>query len=222
MLHTMGKPSIFLIMTVIFFSCKSEDGEKKSKYEVVQLSQTVTENHTSSRIATKNGESTDLDTITLYESRIDDINLPFPRQEMLTQLQESFEGLTVTKERGQQDGPDFPLYSLKDGDEEILFFGMDWEDTLKLNTVYVKQPLVKDEYGLIVGDGYQKIKDSRNGEVKTVTDFHQHTYAYVEGSNIKYVISGDVYLPDTVDFENLKFTEEQIKDWTIEYLIWRE
>lgn len=98
---------------------------------------------------------------------------------------------------------------------------MDWEDTLKLNEIYIKVPVIKDQYGLKVGDGYQKIKNLRHAGLKTYTDYHQHTYAFFKTSNILYEISGDVFLPDTIDFDDLKLTEEQMKDWTIEYIIWR-
>ena len=159
------------------------------------------------------------DSIVLYEDRIKSIALPFGRREMLPELKKEFKGLTITKETGQQDGPDFPLYSFKEGKNEICFFAMDWEDTLKLNEVYIKQPLIKDQYGLKVGDDYQKIKRLRNGNAKTYTDLHQHTFVYFENSKIMYEISGSVYLQDT---DNLEFTEEQIKDWTIDYILWRE
>lgn len=41
---------------------------------------------------------------------------------MLTDLQNAFKGWTVTKEVGQQDGPDFPLYSIKTGNNESAFW----------------------------------------------------------------------------------------------------
>ncbi|NMM48919.1 DUF1131 family protein [Marinigracilibium pacificum] len=158
----------------------------------------------------------------LYENSIFGLVIPFKRTEMINSIRKAFDGYEITKEMGQQDGPDFPLYSVKKGDNEILFFAMDWEDTLKLNEIFIKSPYVIDEYGLKVGDGYQDIKSKRTDSIKTFTNYHQHTYAYTENSNIMYEISGDVYLPDTVDFENLKFNEEQIKDWKIEYIIWRK
>jgi hypothetical protein len=141
---------------------------------------------------------------------------------MLSDLKINFKGFTVTKEIGQQDGPDFPLYSIKDENGQICFFAMDSEDTLKLTEVYIKTPLIKDQYGLRVGDYYQKIKSMRHDNAMTSTDLHQHTFVYFDNSKIQYEISGDINLPDTVDFDNLNFTEEQIGDWIIERLIWRE
>src|SRR5688500_9152166 len=64
------------------------------------------------------------DTIILYEDRIETIRLPFEKKEMLAELKNEFAGMTVTKEMGQQDGPDFPLYSVNAGDNDICFFAM--------------------------------------------------------------------------------------------------
>jgi hypothetical protein len=218
MLHAM-KRVVPLIFTVVIFSCGTGSTNKP---ETIDLSKNADSSITESVDNDNTNRQVRTDTIILYENRIDRITLPFRKVEMLTELKKEFAGFTVTKEIGQQDGPDFPLYSIKERDNEICFFGMDSEDTLKLNEVYIKQAIVKDQYGLKVGDGYQKIKTVRSKNTKTYTDLHQHTFVYFDNSNIMYEISGSVFLPDTVDFENLKFTEEQIKDWTIEYLIWRE
>ena len=162
------------------------------------------------------------DTIVLHEKSLNGILLPFPRKEMITLLQEKFSGFTVTKETGQQDGPDYLFYSVMDKDTGICSFTMDAEDTLKLDRIYIEHPTIKDQYGLKVGDDYSKIKSLRKNTAKTYTNpHHQHTFVYFDNSNIMYEISGDVFLPDTVDLENLSFTEEQIKDWTIDYVIWQ-
>ena len=162
------------------------------------------------------------DSITIYEDRIGNIPLPFPKREMLDELKQSFKTFTIVKEMGQQDGPDFPLYALKRGDKELGYFSMDYEDSLKLNEVYIQDAMAKDEYGLRVGDGYQKIKKLRGGEIKTYTNYHQHTFAYIENSHIFYEIFGDALIDDTIDVEEIEFTEAQLKDWKIEYIIWRE
>jgi hypothetical protein len=97
------------------------------------------------------------DSLVLYERGINNLTLPLERREVLPDLRNAFVGLTVTKEIRQRDGPDFLLYSINDEIGEICFFAMDSEDTLKLREVHIKTPLVKDQYGLRVGDGYQKI-----------------------------------------------------------------
>jgi hypothetical protein len=141
---------------------------------------------------------------------------------VLADLTKEFTTLKVTKETGQQDGPDFPLYSIHDSRKtQICFFAMDPEDTLQLNEVYIRDRSISDQFGLRVGDDYRKIKKLRKQNAQNYTDLHQHTFVYFDNSKIMYEITGSVFLPDSVDFDNLKFTEEQIKDWKIEYLIWR-
>jgi hypothetical protein len=66
------------------------------------------------------------------------------------------------------------------------------------------------------------IKRLRHDNAMTYTNLHRHTFVYFDNSNIEYEISGDTILPDTVDFDNVMFTEAQIKDWVIERLILRE
>lgn len=163
-----------------------------------------------------------VDTIRIGETNIQGINLPLARKDLINELRLAFKNYIVTKEIGQQDGPDFPLYSIKIDKNEVLFFAMDSEDTLKLNEIFIKSPTVIDQYGLKIGDSYQEIKEKRKGTIKSYTDYHQHTYVYLDSSNILYEIFGNITLPDTVDFDNLHFTEDQIKDWTIQHLIWRE
>lgn len=158
----------------------------------------------------------------LNENSIYGLAIPFGHLEMIDQIKKSFSGYEVTKELGQQDGPDFPLYSVKKSNNNVLFFSMDWEDTLKLREIIIKGPEIVDEYGLRVGDGFKDIKSKRKKPIKTSTDFHQRTFAYTDSSNIMYEISGNVFMSDTVDLENLKFTEEEMEDWTIDLIIWRK
>ncbi|MTI30863.1 DUF1131 family protein [Xanthovirga aplysinae] len=205
-----------LITSSILFACGVEQKKDNKKIPAEKSLSKTTE------IEDEDSTEALLDSITIYENRINEIPLPFPRKEMLEKLKKSFIQLGVTKEIGQQDGPDFPLYSLKNGETEICFFAMDWEDTLNLNKIYIKDALIKDEYGLKVGDSYQKIKKLRKGEIKTYTDYHLHTVAYFDNSNLSYEISGEASIPDTIDIKNLKLTEKQLKDWTIEYIIWRK
>jgi hypothetical protein len=207
---------VLLSLTILIFSCGTNSTRGTEPLVIVDSAVADPANEV------ERTRQSYTDTIILHEDKINSIQLPFEKKEMLTHLKNAFNELSVAKEIGEQDGPDFSLYSLNDNGSELCFFGMDWEDTLKLNEIYVKQPIIKDQYGLKVGDSYQKIKKVRGTDVKTFTNYHQHTYAYFETSHIMYEISGDVFLPDTVDHENLKFTEDQMKDWTIEYVIWKQ
>jgi hypothetical protein len=157
----------------------------------------------------------------LYEDSLHTIALPFQRQEMLPVLKEQLQPYTITKGIGQQDGPDFPYYAVNKNKENLLFFSMDSDDTLKLDKVIIHSPLIADVYGLKVGDDYKNIAKKRKGEFKQYTDYHHHTYLYQKHSKIVYEISGHLSLPDTADTKNLQFTEDQLKDWKIEYVIWQ-
>jgi hypothetical protein len=78
----------------------------------------------------------------------------------------------VSKETGQQNVPDFPLYSVKREQREILFFSMDSEDIFLLNNIYIKDTLIRDVYGLKVGDSYNTIVNKRGKEFKNYTNYH--------------------------------------------------
>jgi len=159
----------------------------------------------------------------LREASINGIPLPVNRSSVLSEIKRAFEGFNITREKGQQDGPDFPMYLLSTDSVEILYFAMTPEDSLKLTDIQVTSPLIQDEYGLKVGDGFKDIQDKRKGTPKIYTYFsHQHVWVYYDSSNIYYEINGQAYIPDTVDINNFQFTEEQIKDWKIIRLIWRE
>lgn len=165
-------------------------------------------------------KSLNADTIILYEDRIKGIGLPFDKRDMLEDLKEQFDGYTIVREMGQQDGPDFPLYTMSDKGQAVCFFELDFEDTLKLNRIVVRKPIIKDQYGIKVGDNFQKIKKLREGDIKLYTNYHQHTYASLDSSRIKYQIDGYISLPDSVDIVDLKLTDDQVKDWIVEYIIW--
>lgn len=157
----------------------------------------------------------------LTENSIGEIGLPFDKSVTVKSLQKAFPNFEISKEIGEQDGPDFPLYDVKNDDATVLFFAMNPESTNELDYVLIKSPIVQDKYGLRVGDSYQKIKELR-GQVEHYTDYHQHTYVYATNSNIRYEINGDVTLSADTDFENIKLTEEQIRDFKITQILWRQ
>lgn len=47
-------------------------------------------------------------------------------------------------------------------------------------------------------------------------------YGYFEGSNIYYEIDGQATLPDTIDVDSFQFREEQVMDWEIIRIVWRD
>jgi len=158
----------------------------------------------------------------LTENSIADIPLPFPRKEMLNKVTNAFQNYQVTKEVGQQDGPDFPVYLVKYQEETVLFFAMNWEDTLKLDAVYIESPVVIDEYGLTVGRSLDNIKELRKGKLKTQEDYHNHTYMQVEDSHIIYELTRDESSPDTPDVNKTLEVVRQNASWEIAKIIWRQ
>ena len=166
-------------------------------------------------------EKGDAAQIILTDSSIADIPLPFPREEMLPRLESAFEGYTVTKEIGQQDGPDFPLYEVMDGEETIMFFAMHWEDTFRLEAVHVQSSVVVDEYGNSVGDGLEGIWSVCRDELRSQRDYHGRVYAQCAGMRLLYQLEYDQNLPDTAAAGMFVIPEEEVSNWTITEIQWR-
>ncbi|MDB5258699.1 MAG: hypothetical protein JWM14_3394 [Chitinophagaceae bacterium] len=207
----MKKHFLPIIIFLLLSSCTQEDKPRS-----------VLTEHSDSIVLPKKPTEIFPDLI-LYEDSLNSIGLPLEKQEMLGLLKERLKPYTVKKEIGQQDGPDFPLYSVIKNKEELLFFAMNSEDTLHLDELYIKSPLVTDIYGLRVGDDYDSIIKKRKRNFKQYTNHHHHTYLYQDNSNISYEISGNgnESLPGDEDLENIQFTEAVLKNWKIEYVIWR-
>lgn len=199
----------FLFLVIVALSCSEKKGSETEVSEVQNESTT--------------GIEKEFYDLVLYEDSLNDIKIPFDNNKnLLDNLQSKLSPYSVKKETGQQDGPDFPLYTVQKENKEVLFFSMNPEDTFKLDDILIKSSLVKDMYGLKVGDSYSEIKNRRKGNLKNYTDLHQHTFIYTDNSNIMYEIIGDLNLPADTDLDNIKLTEEQIKDWKIENIVWRK
>lgn len=204
---------IFLL-TLILGGCK---GAETYKNPIASASIAESKSDTPGVTA----DPTVVDILVISENSLGEISLPFLQQDMLAPLMKAFDRYSVTKEIGQQDGPDFSLYSIRKGELELAYFEMDWENALELNAVYVKDPFIKDQYGLAVGDSFEQIQALRGGLIKTRTNFHEHTYAYLDGSNIIYEIDGDATMPTITDREEPTYTNEQLIGWRIQQIIWR-
>ena len=151
--------------------------------------------------------------IRISENEVSGIDLPLPKKEMLPELMESFKGFTVHKALGQFEYGAALVYEMKYEDQNIALFEMDMQDTLKLNNLYLRKYVI-DEYGVMVGEPFQKLKALRGENIKHYTDFHQHTYVIVPNSNIMYKIFGD--FPDNIDLSDISLTENDIADWKVE------
>ncbi|MCH8329936.1 MAG: hypothetical protein IH946_00910, partial [Bacteroidetes bacterium] len=97
----------------------------------------------------------------------------------------------VSRETGTQDGPDFPMVLVKDGETELFYFAMDHDDDGILNEVVIMDENVKDVYGLRIGDSYGDIKKRRSGIPVQFVDEHFHTFLFYENSKIMYEVSGE-------------------------------
>ncbi|WP_149303806.1 hypothetical protein [Pareuzebyella sediminis] len=171
--------------------------------------------------STTNETPTTQGKLLLFEDHIGTIPLPFPRKNMLSDLREAFRPLTVTKEIGQQDGPDFPLYSIRNGSKEVAYFSMDFEDTLALVELRINSEWIADEYGLSVGDKFSKIKKQRKDKLNTYSDEHGHTYVSIKNSQIGYEIS-DTAPPANAPDDALDQVSHNIREnWEITTVIWR-
>jgi len=159
--------------------------------------------------------------VVLSESKINDIDLPFPLKDMTYDLKSLFYDCSITKEIGKQDGPDFPLYSIKCADNEIGFFAMHDTDTLTLNNIYIKDSIIQDQYAIRVGDDFSKIKDKRGTGKIGFDPYHFHMYYYFENSKISYELTGELKGFDADNAVDIVIEEKDISDWKIEYIIWR-
>lgn len=198
----MNKPTYLVVCVLFVWSCLGRT-DQSGKDKIQEGSSNINQS----------------DILLITENGLEDIKLPFLRKEMLPELRASLKSFNVSKELGEFEYGRAPIYTIRHNEEGIGFFEMDSEDTLKLNNLYLSN-YVTDMYGLTIGDGYDKLKAVRGDSIKHYTDFHQHTYVIVESSNIMYEIFGE--WPKNVDLTDLSFTEDQIKNWTIEQIIWRE
>jgi len=131
-------------------------------------------------------DETDQPEIVLREDSIDKFSLPFLEKKMFNELALFYKRFVVKEEIGMQDGPGFPLISLYDNNNEVLFFKFDPENSLLLEKIIASNPIVRDEYGLQVGLTVSDIIKIRAVDFRIITDTHQHTYLKNKNSKISY------------------------------------
>ena len=132
----------------------------------------------------------------------------------LAELKRLFPAYSVKSGIGEQDGPDYRYYEVSDSSDVVFHIKAQDDDPKKIDILYVQSPLVTDKYGLKIGMTYEDIKRLRPA-LTHKTDYHFHTYMMHPDENIRYEISGDFEGPDKTDF-----SENEIRDWTIERLLW--
>ncbi len=160
--------------------------------------------------------------IELKENNINGVDLPLNREMSLDQLVAAFKGYQVTKEIGMQDGPDFPLYSVKSNDQEILFFKLNDEDTLKLDQIIVKTDTVQDEYGIRVGMTYADVRSRRGEEFELFVGDHWHTYMTYENSNVYYDVIANIDETDSEVMGTTLTKDQVLAEGKVKYLYWSD
>ncbi|WP_271785027.1 DUF1131 family protein [Aquimarina algiphila] len=163
--------------------------------------------------------------IVIFENRIDTFPIPFQEKDILMGLKSYYKSYNVEAKIGQQDGPNFPYIDIvKNDGNSVMFFSFDYENKNKLDEIRILDSIAADQYGIRVGDSYQKIVEKRKGDFKNSTDYHQHTYLYAENSNIYYELTGDITITEDMleNLEELELSEEQLQKCKVEYIIWRK
>lgn len=84
-----------------------------------------------------------------------------------------------------------------------------------LKSLKIISDKIKDRYGVQTGMSFAMAKPLRP-KIKIQTGTHFHTYAYVEGSNIKYELCCNQIGPD-----KMNWSIEEVKDWKIKSLNWQ-
>ena len=194
-------------MTLIFLSCQ-------------QTSSSDTKSHNDSS-EIKEFELTE---IKLTETKFGDLELDKLKESNIpTEIQSKFPDFQVVKKVGQQDGPDYNYYEVTHSGQEIFFISMDSYDTSLVQDLWTDNRLIKDEYGIKVGQKIETALEKRP-TLKFHSDLHYNIYATDINSKIEYRLTGDFKpLSDTAFVTKDYLVEKwQTVGMTIEYLIWRK
>ena len=219
------------ILVLFIFSCDGEKNSELSSENEVSVSKDSTDTPVQKTENEEVDKTSELNTITesqkltgkviLSENNIGGLKLPFPKKEVLQELKTIFNNCSVTKEVGMQDGPDFPLYTIKCDEKRIAFMSMNYEDTLSLDDIYIQDSIIADEYGLKVGDEISKIHEIRDTGKIAFDPYHFHMYYSYPNSKIHYELKGELSTPETDITPDIVIEEKDIKNWKIKNIIWR-
>jgi hypothetical protein len=148
--------------------------------------------------------------------------LPLPSKDSITtkRMRIFFPKYTVKQKIGEQDGPDFTYYRIERDSVHLANIRMA-QDEKTIQRVIVHSPAVTDAFGVEIGMSYTEIKKNRPA-IDHSTDYHYNTYAYEEDSHLAYEISGEIP-PNSegIPVDRRNYEEEEIRDWTVERLVWR-
>jgi len=116
-----------------------------------------------------------------------------------------------------QDGPTTQGFKAIQNQETWILFKAKDHDRSSLDYLMIKNPAIYDEYGIKVGRHFHEIKQARPA-LKLMTNTHFHSYAYVEGSRIRYELKNSSKHKGP-DRDN--YSEEEVADWPVIALIWQ-
>jgi len=134
----------------------------------------------------------------------------WPEKELAAQLS----GFVLTKDIGQQDGPEFLYFDVKLNDKHVAAINMNADKSNQIANIVVSDTNFTDDFGVRLGMTVKEVLALRPNS-KHKTDKHMHTHLYTERSHVLYEVSGDFEGPDRQDF---KF--EEIENWRVDRLIW--
>lgn len=158
--------------------------------------------------------------ISLGEHSLNSFDLPFAEKDMLGTLANYYEPYQVERKTGQQDGPGFEYIDIRNQDKTFLFINFDTDNPYRIDQIRIQDSSVADTFGIRIGDSYQDLKNKRPTTFRNVTDYHQHTYLYPEGSNIFYEIGGyDLTLDMLDNIEEVVLTERQLENCKVVAII---
>ncbi|WP_452218687.1 hypothetical protein [Lacinutrix undariae] len=177
------KAVIILSIFFIIFSCKEND-KTKSKDSI------------STKIQTQEKLAEDIDKLVLTESALGHLKLTKRMSVEELKIKASFTNLTVTKNVGAQDGPNYFYYKI--GTEAILTTP-DTENSILSQLLIKENSNVSDIYGVKLGMTYIDVNKKRSN--MSISTEHYHIYLRKEGSNIAYEMSlGNYDGPDKEEY----------------------
>jgi len=161
----------------------------------------------------------------LTETHLGELNLVDLSSENLKQaVNSAFPKLSLVKKSGRQDGPDFNYYSVSNAEEEDIFFiSMDGNDSTRVQTVWIMNQDIQDQYEVQV---LQKTDDllKKRPNLKFHSNSHYTIYASESDSHIEYRLSGDFKaLNDSVfTADDYSVEKWQVENMYVELIQWRK
>ena len=100
---------------------------------------------------------------------------------------------------------------------------MNTHDTNLVQELVAKNEMIKDEYGIFVGQSIDSVIIKRPN-LNFYSDLHYNIYATGKDSNIEYRLTGDFKVLNESENVPSDFSVEnwQTEGMTVEYLIWRK